>query len=326
MRNDDKIADTPRGTFTRDELAVLEQVDGRQSRARRRPQAAHGIVRRVEDVLPPAPRPPDPPPRVPDRGALTVVLPAAWRASRRSIRTRRPRPTSTARRRGRREDAFAQTAVQPAADAGGRGRSDRCSPGSSCCRRTTGRWAGAGAANRTLLLGTLASAAFFAGCCSSCPTGSQRRRSTSPRPADVLQARRRDAGRRAPCGRRHRRRAGRCSASPVGRGMVLGIMLLVAAVVRARRASSLQARSALRQEPMLRVARAASRRCGRRTCPAGFGRGVGALQLVAHAAHRLQPIAEARRAWRAGSARACRRCGRGRRGGSPRRATAAPAA
>ena len=31
MRNDDKIADMPRGTFTRDELAVLEQVDGRQS-------------------------------------------------------------------------------------------------------------------------------------------------------------------------------------------------------------------------------------------------------------------------------------------------------
>jgi len=31
VRNDHKIADTPRGTFTRDELAVLEQVDGRQS-------------------------------------------------------------------------------------------------------------------------------------------------------------------------------------------------------------------------------------------------------------------------------------------------------
>ena len=31
VRNDDKIGDTPRGTFTRDELAVLEQVDGRQS-------------------------------------------------------------------------------------------------------------------------------------------------------------------------------------------------------------------------------------------------------------------------------------------------------
>ena len=31
MRNDHKIADTPRGTFTRDELAVLEQIDGRQS-------------------------------------------------------------------------------------------------------------------------------------------------------------------------------------------------------------------------------------------------------------------------------------------------------
>jgi len=31
IRNDDKIGDTPRGTFTRDELAVLEQVDGRQS-------------------------------------------------------------------------------------------------------------------------------------------------------------------------------------------------------------------------------------------------------------------------------------------------------
>ena len=31
VRNDDKIADTPRGTFTRDELAVLEQIDGRQS-------------------------------------------------------------------------------------------------------------------------------------------------------------------------------------------------------------------------------------------------------------------------------------------------------
>ena len=31
VRNDQKIGDTPRGTFTRDELAVLEQVDGRQS-------------------------------------------------------------------------------------------------------------------------------------------------------------------------------------------------------------------------------------------------------------------------------------------------------
>ncbi len=31
VRNDGKIGDTPRGTFTRDELAVLEQVDGRQS-------------------------------------------------------------------------------------------------------------------------------------------------------------------------------------------------------------------------------------------------------------------------------------------------------
>ena len=31
VRNDAKIGDTPRGTFTRDELAVLEQVDGRQS-------------------------------------------------------------------------------------------------------------------------------------------------------------------------------------------------------------------------------------------------------------------------------------------------------
>jgi len=31
VRNDDKIANTPRGTFTRDELAVLEQTDGRQT-------------------------------------------------------------------------------------------------------------------------------------------------------------------------------------------------------------------------------------------------------------------------------------------------------
>jgi len=31
VRNDYKISDTPRGTFTRDELAVLEQIDGRQS-------------------------------------------------------------------------------------------------------------------------------------------------------------------------------------------------------------------------------------------------------------------------------------------------------
>jgi hypothetical protein len=31
VRNDHKIADTPRATFTRDELAVLEQIDGRQS-------------------------------------------------------------------------------------------------------------------------------------------------------------------------------------------------------------------------------------------------------------------------------------------------------
>jgi CheY-like chemotaxis protein len=31
VRNDHKIGETPRGTFTRDELAVLEQVDGRQS-------------------------------------------------------------------------------------------------------------------------------------------------------------------------------------------------------------------------------------------------------------------------------------------------------
>jgi DNA-binding response OmpR family regulator len=31
VRNDHKIGDAPRGTFTRDELAVLEQVDGRQS-------------------------------------------------------------------------------------------------------------------------------------------------------------------------------------------------------------------------------------------------------------------------------------------------------
>jgi len=31
VRNDNKIAETPRGTFTRDELAVLEQIDGKQS-------------------------------------------------------------------------------------------------------------------------------------------------------------------------------------------------------------------------------------------------------------------------------------------------------
>jgi CheY-like chemotaxis protein len=31
VRNDYKIGDAPRGTFTRDELAVLEQIDGRQS-------------------------------------------------------------------------------------------------------------------------------------------------------------------------------------------------------------------------------------------------------------------------------------------------------
>jgi len=31
IRNEDKIAQVPRGTFTRDELAVLEQVDGRQN-------------------------------------------------------------------------------------------------------------------------------------------------------------------------------------------------------------------------------------------------------------------------------------------------------
>ena len=31
VRNEDKIAAMPRGTFTRDELAVLDQVDGRQS-------------------------------------------------------------------------------------------------------------------------------------------------------------------------------------------------------------------------------------------------------------------------------------------------------
>ncbi|HMC95852.1 MAG TPA: hypothetical protein VKO16_13885, partial [Polyangia bacterium] len=31
IRNEDKIADLPRGTFTRDELAVLAEVDGRQA-------------------------------------------------------------------------------------------------------------------------------------------------------------------------------------------------------------------------------------------------------------------------------------------------------
>ena len=31
VRNESKIADVPRGTFTRDELAVLDQIDGRQS-------------------------------------------------------------------------------------------------------------------------------------------------------------------------------------------------------------------------------------------------------------------------------------------------------
>jgi len=31
VRNDHKIADAPRGTFTRDELSVLEQIDGKQS-------------------------------------------------------------------------------------------------------------------------------------------------------------------------------------------------------------------------------------------------------------------------------------------------------
>ena len=31
VRNDNKVSDTPRGTFTRDELAVLEQIDGKQS-------------------------------------------------------------------------------------------------------------------------------------------------------------------------------------------------------------------------------------------------------------------------------------------------------
>ena len=31
VRNEDKIAQLPRGTFTRDELAVLGEVDGRQN-------------------------------------------------------------------------------------------------------------------------------------------------------------------------------------------------------------------------------------------------------------------------------------------------------
>jgi CheY-like chemotaxis protein len=31
VRNDNKVTDTPRGTFTRDEIAVLEQIDGKQS-------------------------------------------------------------------------------------------------------------------------------------------------------------------------------------------------------------------------------------------------------------------------------------------------------
>jgi len=31
IRDDDKIGEVPRGTFTRDELAVLAEVDGRQS-------------------------------------------------------------------------------------------------------------------------------------------------------------------------------------------------------------------------------------------------------------------------------------------------------
>jgi DNA-binding MarR family transcriptional regulator len=31
VRDDDKIGEVPRGTFTRDELAVLGEVDGRQS-------------------------------------------------------------------------------------------------------------------------------------------------------------------------------------------------------------------------------------------------------------------------------------------------------
>ena len=72
VRNDDKIA-----------RYAARHVHARRARragtdrrpavgARRRPQAAHGIVRRVEDVLPPAPRAPDPPPRPAHRLALTA--------------------------------------------------------------------------------------------------------------------------------------------------------------------------------------------------------------------------------------------------------------
>ena len=73
VRNDDKIADTPRGTFTRDELAVLEQIDGRQtvrdivrklrmgsfdvSKMFFRLRRARLVRRRV-----PPPPPPEPPP------------------------------------------------------------------------------------------------------------------------------------------------------------------------------------------------------------------------------------------------------------------------
>ena len=145
VRNDDKIGDTPRGTFTRDELAVLEQVDGRQSvrdvvRKLRmgsfdvskmffRLRRARLIRRRVATAR--ASR---------SRAARGSVSLSAWRVSRRSTRTRRRPATWAARWEAPRRPRSCGRCSVPARS-GGRRSSGRCSPESCCCRRTSGRWA-----------------------------------------------------------------------------------------------------------------------------------------------------------------------------------------
>ena len=139
VRNDDKIGDTPRGTFTRDELAVLEQVDGRQSvrdvvrklrmgsfdvskmffrlrRARlirRRvlppPRASRSRAKRGSAATEKQRRTP----RL-RRGATNDrVSLSAWRVSRRSIRMRRPPATWMARSEAPRRASFLRPMFSP---------------------------------------------------------------------------------------------------------------------------------------------------------------------------------------------------------------------
>ena len=79
VRNEIKIDELPRGTLTREELGGARRDRRPPHRARRGPPAADGIVRRFQDLLPPAPRAHDPPAAATDGGLNPVHSPASCR-------------------------------------------------------------------------------------------------------------------------------------------------------------------------------------------------------------------------------------------------------